>query len=201
MSEEQKESFSGIFTPELGDLEKHWVWMMTLGILFVVLGTLGIGMALVLTVASVLIFGMLLILGGGFQLIHAWRYCKGWSGILSHVANALLYLVLGAIIVNDPLVASTLLTLIIGVALIMVGILRAISALQYRATPAWSWTLLAGITSILIGFMIMGSWPASGLWAIGLFIALELIMAGWSYILFALSVKKMNRNRDDRAEA
>lgn len=200
MSEEQKESFRGFFTPDLGDLEKHWAWMMTLGILFVILGTLGIGMALFLTIASVLIFGMLLVIGGGLQLIHAGIYCRGWSGILSHAANALLYLVVGAVIVNDPLVASTLLTLIIGVTLIMVGIFRAVSALQYRGTPAWSWTLLSGITSILIGFMIMGSWPASGLWAIGLFLALELIMAGWSYILLALSVKKMIQNSGDQAK-
>ncbi len=39
--------------------------------------------------------------------------------------------------------------------------------------------------------MIMSSWPLSGLWVIGMFIAIELIIAGWAYIIFALSVKKI----------
>lgn len=201
MSEEKQESFRGVFTPNLGDLEKRWGWMMALGILFLILGTIGLGMELFLTIVSVLFFGVLLLIGGAFQLVHAFLYCKGWKGILSHAVNALLYIIVGAVIVNDPAVASTLLTLIIGVALIMVGILRAVSALQHRGAPAWSWTLFSGVLSILIGFMIMASWPASGLWVIGLFIAIELIIAGWSYILFALAVKKMSQNGGDQPAA
>ena len=199
MNEEQQKSFQGIFTPDLGDLKKHWGRMMGLGIAFLILGTIGLGMELFLTVASVLFFGFLLLIGGGFQLVHAFMYCKGWNGILSHAANALLYLVVGGLIVNDPLVASTLLTLIIGISLIMIGILRAITALQHRGTPAWSWTLVSGVLSILIGFMIMANWPASGLWVIGLFIAIELIIAGWSYVLLALAVKKMGQDAETPA--
>ncbi len=194
MTKEQDLPVRGLFTPDLGDLKKHWGWMMGLGITFLILGTIGLGVAIFLTLASVVFFGVLLLIGGGFQLAHAFTCCKGWSGFLSHAVNALLYLVVGLVIVNNPLVASTLLTLIIGVALITVGIFRAVFALQHRGTPAWSWTLFSGVLSILIGLMIIAQWPASGLWVIGLFIALELIMAGWSYILLALSVRKMNQN-------
>lgn len=190
MNEAQQQPFRGIFTPKLGDLEKHWGRMMALGITFLILGTIGLGMEFFLTIASVLAFGFLLLIGGALQLVHCIMYCKGWSGILSHGINALLYVAVGVVIVSDPLVASTLLTLIIGVGLIMIGILRAITALQNRGAPAWSSILLSGVLSILIGVMIMSNWPASGLWAIGLFLALELIIAGWSYVLLALAVKK-----------
>ena len=198
MTEERQEPFRGIFTPDIGELKKHWGWMMALGIAFLTLGTIGLGMELFLTIASVLFFGFLLLIGGGFQLVHALIYCKGWNGILSHLVNALLYLIVGGLIVNDPVLASTLLTLIIGISLIMIGILRAITALQHRGTPAWSWTLLSGILSILIGFMIMANWPASGLWVIGLFIAIELIIAGWSYVLLALAVRKIGHDADSQ---
>lgn len=194
MNEEKPEIFHGVLTPNLGDLEKSWSWMMALGILFLILGTIGLGMELFLTIASVLFFGVLLLIGGGFQLVHAFIFCKGWKGILSHAVNALLYIAVGAVIVNNPAVASALITLIIGVGLVVVGIIRAISALQHRGAYAWTWTLFSGILSILIGFMIMASWPASGLWVIGLFIAIEMIIAGWSYILFALSIKKSSQN-------
>jgi uncharacterized membrane protein HdeD (DUF308 family) len=199
MIENEKEHFRGIFTPELGDLKKNWGWMMTLGIAFLILGMIGLGTVFFLTIASVYLFGVLLLIGGGFQLVHAIMYCKGWNGFLSHATNALLYLVVGGVILYSPLVASTLLTLIIGVGLIMIGILRAVSALQHRGTPAWSATFFSGVLSILIGFMIVSNWPTSGLWAIGLFIALELIIAGWSYILLAFSVKKTNQRDGEQA--
>lgn len=199
MNQEQQKPFRGIFTPNLGDLEKNWRWMMVLGILFLILGTVALGMEFFFTIASVLAFGVFLLIAGIFQLVHAVLYCKGWDGIRPHAVNGLLYLVVGAVIVNDPLVASTLLTLIIGIGLIMIGMMRAVSALQNRGTPAWAGTLFSGILSILIGFMIMAQWPASGLWAIGLFVAIELMIAGWSYVLIAISVRKMNQRVDDRA--
>jgi uncharacterized membrane protein HdeD (DUF308 family) len=198
MNEGQQKPFRGVFTPHLGDLEKNWRWMMTLGIIFIILGAIGLGMDLFLTIASVLAFGVLLLIGGLSQLVHAVMYCKGWHGILTHAVNALLYLVVGAVIVNDPLVASALLTLIIGISLIMIGILRAVTALQNRGALAWQWALFSGVLSILIGFMIMAHWPASGLWAIGLFVALELIIAGWSYVLLADSIRKRDQRMDDQ---
>ncbi|MGR9106441.1 MAG: HdeD family acid-resistance protein [Gammaproteobacteria bacterium] len=196
----QQEPVRGIFTPRLGDLEKNWTWMMGLGIAFLVLGTIGLGIELLLTIASVLLFGVLLLVAGGFQLVHAFLYCKGWNGIASHITNAVLYLAVGMLIVNDPYLASTLLTLIIGVGLIVVGIFRGVYALQNRGTAAWSSILFSGILTILIGFMILSNWPASGLWAIGLFIALELIIAGWSYVFVALSVRKIARNGNGQAK-
>ena len=54
-------------------------------------------------------------------------------------------------------------------------------ALQVRGAAAgWYWPLLSGLASILLGGMIVAQWPASGLWVIGLFLAIELIVNGRS---------------------
>ncbi len=37
--------------------------------------------------------------------------------------------------------------------------------------------------------MILNSWPVSGLWFIGLFVAIEMIINGWSTIAIALAAK------------
>jgi len=37
--------------------------------------------------------------------------------------------------------------------------------------------------------MIMNEWPQSGLWVIGLFVAIEILFAGWSQIMIALAAK------------
>jgi uncharacterized membrane protein HdeD (DUF308 family) len=36
----------------------------------------------------------------------------------------------------------------------------------------------------------LSRWPASGLWVIGLFVAIELIFNGWSYVFLALDARK-----------
>lgn len=72
----------------VGDLSKHWGWLLALGILFIVLGTIALGMSVAVTVATVLFFGVLLAVGGVFQVIEALT-CRGWKSILAHVLIAL----------------------------------------------------------------------------------------------------------------
>ena len=51
---------------------------------------------------------------------------------------------------------------------------------------------------IMLAFMIFAQWPISGLWVIGLFIAIEMIMQGTSMISIALAAKA---SKDSRAAA
>jgi uncharacterized membrane protein HdeD (DUF308 family) len=75
-------------------------------------------------------------------------------------------------------------------ALIIVGLARSIMAFQMRGAGNWFWPLLGGVVSIILGAIIMANWPVSGLWIIGLFVSVELIVNGWSYIFVALAAKR-----------
>lgn len=48
----------------LGSLRQHWGWMLAFGILMLVLGAIGLYMTATFTLASVLVFGALLVIGG-----------------------------------------------------------------------------------------------------------------------------------------
>lgn len=56
---------------ELVAIRGQWVWLLALGIVLVVVGTIAIGMPLVTTLATALTIGVLLLLGGGVQLVGA----------------------------------------------------------------------------------------------------------------------------------
>jgi uncharacterized membrane protein HdeD (DUF308 family) len=73
--------------------------------------------------------------------------------------------------------------------IILVGIFRVIMAIQHRGLPNWGWPLFSGIISILLGLVIAVRWPVSGLFVIGVFVAIELIIHGWSYLFLALAAK------------
>jgi uncharacterized membrane protein HdeD (DUF308 family) len=90
-------------------------------------------------------------------------------------------------------VASTLFTLIIAGALVGIGVVRIIMALQLRGVKNWGWPLIGGIAAIILGFMILARWPVSGFWVIGLFVAIEMIFSGWSSIIIALGARQMGK--------
>jgi uncharacterized membrane protein HdeD (DUF308 family) len=178
--------------PVLGDLIHNWGWLLAQGILLVVLGTIGLGMTIWLTLASVFIFGVFLVIGGGVQIFQTFK-CKGWGSILWHGLIAVLYVLAGLSIMTDPLAASTLFTLLLAGALVGIGVVRLIMAFQLRGVKNWGWPLIGGIAAIALGFMILARWPVSGLWVIGLFVAIEMIFGGWSYIFIALGAKEFGR--------
>jgi uncharacterized membrane protein HdeD (DUF308 family) len=183
---------SRAITPALGDLVHNWGWLLAQGLLLVTLGTIGLGMTLWLTLATVFIFGVFMVIGGGVQLFQALK-CKGWESILWHVLIAILYVLAGFVIMGDPLLASTLFTLLIAGALMGIGVMRLIMAFQMRGVKNWFWPLIGGLAAIVLGFMILGRWPVTGLWVIGLFVAIEMIFSGWSYIFIALGARELGK--------
>ena len=176
----------------LGDLMHNWGWLLALGIFLVFMGTIGLGMTIWLTLATVFIFGIFLIIGGVVQLVHVVK-CHGWQSIMWHVLMGVLYVLAGLIIIDDPLSASAMLTLLLGGVLLGIGVVRIVMALQHRVLKTWIWPLIGGIAAVILGLMILAHWPISGFWVIGLFVAIELIFSGWSYIIIAMGIRQMSK--------
>ena len=181
-----------------GELKKHWAWMLSLGIVMVILGIIGLGMTVLFNEIVVMYFGFLLLFGSGVQLMQAFR-AEAWKGRVWHVLIALVYIVGGIIAVTEPVIAGMTLALLIAWTLIVIGVLRLFMALQMRGANGWLWTLLGGVLSVVLGVMIINEWPQSGLWVIGLFVAIEILFAGWSQIMIALAAK--NYTAKDAATA
>lgn len=175
-------------TEAAGKLRKHWGWLLFMGIILVILGIIGLGMSTALTITSILFFGFMMIAAGILQLIDAFK-AEGWKSILAYVLISILYIIAGILMIYDPIFSAMWLTLAIAGIIIAVGILRIIMGFQIKPVKGWGWTVFSGVISILLGIMIIAQWPVSGLWVIGMFVAIELIMQGWSMIAIALVSK------------
>lgn len=180
--------------PPFGDLEKNWGWLLAFGLLSIALGTIGLGMTFMLTELAIVFFAALLIVGGVFQLLDALK-CNGWKSTGWHVLIALLYVAAGVYMTLHPTLAAVSLTLLLGAMFIAVGLLRAIMAFQVKPAKGWWWPLVSGVISLILGGLILAEWPQSGLFIIGLFIAIELIFNGWSYLFIALAARAAGKER------
>jgi uncharacterized membrane protein HdeD (DUF308 family) len=111
------------------------------------------------------------------------------------VLIALLYVAGGVYMTLHPTLAAVSLTLLLGAMFITVGLLRAIMAFQLKPAKGWWWPLVSGLVSLVLGSLILAEWPQSGLFIIGLFIAIELIFNGWSYLFIALAARAAGKER------
>ena len=167
---------------------RAWAWLLLLGVIFIVFGCVGLSMVVGLTLVSMVFFGILLIVAGVSQIIDAFK-SRQWQGVFWHALVAFLYVGLGALIIYDPFLASTLITVLLAWIFIIIGAARIFMAFSLRHGVGWVWLLLAGIAALIIGVLILMQWPLSGLWVIGLFIAIDMLMTGWSYIFMALALR------------
>lgn len=176
------------FSPVPSELKRSWGWLLALGALFIVLGAIALSMVVGVTLVSMLFLGVLLIIAGLLQIIDVFK-SKHWRGALAHALIAVLYVAGGGLIIYDPLLASSLITAALAGVLIVIGLVRLTMAVMLREARGWGWIFLAGLAALVLGILILLQWPYSGLWFIGLFIAIELIIAGWTYIFLAFSLR------------
>jgi len=175
-------------TPLVINLNRNWGWILGLGILFLFLGLIGLGMVVGLTEVSMYFFSALLFVAGITHVVDVSKH-RDWQGILGHALIAVLYISGGAVVLYDPFLASTIITALLAAVLIIIGLTRISMAVALKNSRGWGWLLLAGISAIILGVLILAQWPISGLWVIGMFIAIEMIITGWTYIFIALSLR------------
>lgn len=123
-------------------LRRKWGWFVALGIIQVLLRMIALGATVVVTLASVVLFGWLLLIGGVLSVGHAfWQ--QHWSGFFIDLAMGILNAVVGFMMIAHPLAGAETLTLLIAMFLFMGGIFRIVAALSGRLHNAF-WVLLNG---------------------------------------------------------
>src|SRR5262249_11784744 len=100
------------------------------------------------------------------------------------------YAVLGFLLVQRPDAAAAGFTLVLAACFMVGGLFRIVSALVDRF-PGWGWVLLNGVVTLLLGALIWRGWPEDSLQFIGLFVGIDMVFAGWSWIMMALAVHSM----------
>ncbi|QDV32466.1 HdeD family acid-resistance protein [Tautonia plasticadhaerens] len=174
---------------ELGRIRKNWIWFLVLGILTIVLGVFLIATPLLGSLAAVWMISVLLIAGGIVQFVGAFS-TKGWGGFFLSLLAGVLYVGLGVLIVDRPVTALEVLTIVIALSLVIGGLSRIIVAASERFY-GWGWTALSGGISLLLGVMIWRQLPTSAFWVIGLFLGIEMLFTGMTWVMLALGLKSL----------
>ena len=162
-------------------------WQVAWAVLLIICGILAVAMPGVAALATALVFGWLLIFGGGCEMAYAIQ-TRDKEGFSWKLASGILTLVLGIAILVLPLAGVASLALLVGAFLLAGGITRTALAFRFKPQRGWGWILFDGILSIGLAILIAIGWPQSSLAFIGLLTGFTLISTGiWRIMLLRRS--------------
>jgi len=182
------------FLAGIEELGHRWGWYFALGTLLIILGVIATSFAFLTTVASVIVFGWVLVFAGIALGVQAFMMGR-WSGFLLSAAAATLSVITGFMLLRAPLAGAAVVTLLVASFLLISGIFRAVSAIAMQF-PNWGWSLASGIVTFALGGLLASGWPQTSLWFLGLYVGIDLIVHGFAWCMFAISVHRIARDID-----
>jgi uncharacterized membrane protein HdeD (DUF308 family) len=175
--------------PELAPLRAKSGWIVALGVIYLIAGFIALGSVAMATVASVFFVGIMMIFAGVAEIINAFAV-KRWGKFVLWLLLGILYVVAGVATFENPLLAAAVLTLVLGVALIVSGIMRIVLAFGMKEGMPWMWIVLSGVITFLLGAIILAHWPVSSVYVLGLFLGIDLVFAGVGWIGLGLGLRR-----------
>ncbi len=173
-----------------GDVKEYWGWMLAVGVFFIALGVAALLMLPLVTALTAVIFGAFAIAAGIFQLYNGVAHTSGWVSKIANIVLALLYMGFGVLTFYDPLLGAAAITLALAVTFVAIGVVRAWIAWQNRGSfEYWGWALASGIITVILGILLAIAWPAASVWFLGLYVALDLLMGGATFVGLALAAR------------
>ncbi|MFO0953627.1 MAG: HdeD family acid-resistance protein [Isosphaeraceae bacterium] len=174
---------------EIQAIRGKWLWLVLLGIALIVLGTVLVGFPVVATLATVTILGAMIFVGGSIEVVGAF-WTRDWSGFFLHLLSGVLGVVVGLMLLGNPIQGGITLTILLASFLFVGGIFKVIGSFSQRF-GGWGWLLLSGVIDVVLGVLIWTELPVSGLTIIGLLVGISTIFRGVSWLMLGITLRQI----------
>jgi uncharacterized membrane protein HdeD (DUF308 family) len=108
--------------------------------------------------------------------------------------EGIVLLILGAIAVGVPPVATVAVELFIGWLILLSGVLGLVMTFQTRGSPGFGWSLLSAVLGIAVGIVLL-IWPLSGVLTLTVMLTVFLTLEGVASIMYALAHRRESSSR------
>ena len=164
--------------------------LMLTGVILSAIGILVLISPVAVGGAVVKLVALVLMVTGVVQLIQAVRSGATPSSIVGGILG-LIVVGLGVMIWRSPEGTSNFLTAMLMLFFLVNGLWKVSTALRYRRVRGGFWLLGSGVLALLFVYLIWRQWPLAGLWAIGVYVGVDLLLTGLSLITLARARKRV----------
>jgi len=160
-------------------------WFDALGAGTMIAGFLA-GPNLFAPLASIAVIAAMMLVAAAMQIIHAIAQI-GWKrGTLNLIGGAF-YAAASLVILYDPVFSDFCISLITGSLLIDAGITRVAIGIRDRTDRRSGWIAAGGVATILVGLLVLSTWPGLGLWLLGCLLTLDILFQGLCFFEFGVA--------------
>ena len=170
-------------------LQKFSKYSKAYGVIFMLLGLVGIFFPEIMSLTTVLFLGWILLFSGILAAIHTWQTVKtDWLGWL----KATVLFVSGILILFNPLPGVLALGIIFAAYFFVDAVANTIYAFKIKPDSTWWIALLNGVLSLAIGIFFVEAIgnPLKTIWLVGLLVGISLFFDGVMLLSMASSAKK-----------
>ncbi|MCX5381385.1 HdeD family acid-resistance protein [Streptomyces sp. NBC_00091] len=185
----QQQSQQQSHKQEKKKLSRSFGLLALLGVVLVLAGLVGLVYTGVATLTSMFLFGWLLLIGGAVGLAQAVQ-SRGSNYFWLAVIVAAVNLAAGFVILRRPEASAEALTMFAALLFLTGGVFRLAGALVVRGAN-FGISLVQGAFGLLLGILILSSWPGSSLYVIGTFFSLALLFDGLSLVALGMGARRI----------
>jgi uncharacterized membrane protein HdeD (DUF308 family) len=165
-----------------------WFWFLLLGLLLIALGIIAVVVPLAGAAAALFLVAFPLILAGFGNTIHAF-YTRSWVGFFMHLGIGLLYTVGGVLLLTEPYMGFAVVAIVFGAYFFVVGAMRILLSFQVRGARAWTYLLLSGIVSLILGIVILATWDEKAKYILAILLGVDLMFSGFAMVMLSLAAR------------
>jgi uncharacterized membrane protein HdeD (DUF308 family) len=157
-------------------------------ILLIIVGFFALALPFEAGIAIAIVVAVLVIVAGIAHLASSFG-ARSTGGFLWRLLVGCAYLIAGVYLLVHPKLSLVSLTLALAVLFFVEGIFHIVTWFQVRSAPGAGWLLFDGIVTLILAVMIWRSWPASAVWALGTLVGINLLMSGFTRLMYSRALR------------
>jgi uncharacterized membrane protein HdeD (DUF308 family) len=165
-------------------------WSIGLAVLMIVVGFFAIMRPAAAGIGVSVFVGWLIIFSGIVYVGYAFT-AQGFGSFMWRALIGALYIFGGFYLIANPGIALESLTFVVAVIILAEGVLQMIGYFQIRSVPGSGWMLFDGLVTFGLGILILYPWPSSSSWAIGTLVGVNLILSGFTRLMYSITARKV----------
>lgn len=162
---------------------KAGIWVTVWGALLIITGFIAIMQPAVAALGFSLLLAWIFVFAGVVEGVYAFQQ-RSQAGFAWKLLAAVALLVLGIVMLTNPIASIATLALVIGAFVFASGISSVMLGMHLKGKAGRGWVLFDGALSIVVAVLIAIGWPENSIAIIGILVGFCLISGGmWRIVL------------------
>ncbi len=164
-------------------IHKHRLLLFVESLILFAAGSIAITLPVVMTLSLELLFGILFLITGAYQIARAIEWREHPGGWIPTVINLISYIAIGILLLTLPMKSVMILSILLSVWFIVDGITKVITGPFIEHAR---WYIYSGILAIGLAFGVWFFGPETSLWVFGVLVGVNMLFFGLTLILYIL---------------